>query len=73
MSDTNLLIIKGASGWVNLGLFLVCVYLKEIENDFMFLGVCDWYPLLPTPDNTVSITNAILGGKAILCDRVSHI
>lgn len=38
-SDANLLITKGASWWKSLGLFLICVYLKEIENKFICLGV----------------------------------
>jgi len=54
-------------------LSLICVYLRETENDFIFLGVCDWYPLLPNPGSVVSVTNAILWGKAILCDQASHV
>lgn len=56
---------------MNLGLFFACVYLKEIENYFMFLGVCDWYTLLKTPDNMVSIPSTISWGKVILCGRRS--
>lgn len=62
MSDANRLIIKSASWCMNLGLFFACVYLKEIENDFMFLGLCDWYTLLKTSDNMVSIPSTILWG-----------
>lgn len=64
MSDANL-IIKSASWCMNLGLFFACVYLKEIENYFMLLGVCDWYTLLKTPDNMVSIPSTILWGKVV--------
>lgn len=56
---------------MNLGLFFACVYLKEIENYFMFLGVCDWYTLLKTPDNMVTIPSTILWGNIVLCDRAS--
>lgn len=72
-SDTDLLVTKGASRGVNLGLFLLCVYLKEVENYLIFREVCDWYPLLLTLDNLVSITNTILWDKDIRCDQARHI
>lgn len=70
MSDANL-IIKSASWCMNLWLFFACVYLKEIENYLMLLGVCDWYTLLKTPHNMVSIPSTIFWGKVVLCDRMS--
>ena len=46
---------------------LVSKYLQSIYtfngcslSEAYVICMCDWYPLLPTPGNVVSITNAIL-------------
>lgn len=50
----------------------LCLCLSQRERKLLlFLGVCDWYTLLKTPDNMVSISSTILWGKVILCDRAS--
>lgn len=50
----------------------LCLCLSQRERKLLlFLGVCDWYTLLKTPDNMVSISSTTLWGKVILCDRAS--
>lgn len=50
----------------------LCLCLSQRERKLLlFLGVCDWYTLLKSPDNMVSISSTILWSKVILCDRAS--